>query len=113
MRNFIPDQTTHTTRLRTIQGLPTPTTKSERHHRPPEALGEFLQASGAFTKTGEKRAGRRTARWEDEPEPEPEGEETDDETSNGDDADDNEEEEEDTNNKLPRGGAEDHSDTWY
>ncbi|KAH9948885.1 hypothetical protein B0H21DRAFT_660920, partial [Amylocystis lapponica] len=33
------------------------------------ALGTFLHESGAFTKTGEKRAQRARARWEDEPEP--------------------------------------------
>jgi hypothetical protein len=42
------------------------------------ALAEFLDVSGAFTKTGEPRQTKDLPRYEDEPEPEPESDDSDD-----------------------------------
>ena len=70
------------------------------------ALARFIEASGAFTKTGERRTAKKRARWEEEPDPGP-AEDLEDEDAPEDE--DEEDEEEDRTGYGPRGGAADRS----
>lgn len=67
------------------------------------ALARFIDASGAFTKTGERRKKQKGVRWDEEPDPGP-TEEDEDEPEDEDDGGGGEE-----NGNGPRGGAEDRS----